>query len=870
MRRYFVFTFLALAYVHCVFAQDSARTATVTPGPEYRAGVVHRFFFGSLWRDLWLTPIQVPVLDLTHYAGGLTPGKLGGGLQTKSLHFAGADGKEYKFRSIDKDPKKVLITMMHESNVIDAGVLDSLLPESTVAGIMQDLIATSNPCSAIITAPLLNAVGILNAQPKIYLMPDDPKLGKYQKDFGGMLGTIEEKPRGATEDNEGFGGAEKTITTDKLFKKLEDDNNSRVDAIAFLKARLMDVLIGDWDRHVQQWTWELYTDGKRSTYLPIPTDRDQAFCRYEGIVPFYVAQYVPQIEDCSDSYPWLADLTWSGRYLDRRFLSSVEQSVWDSLTTFIMMRITDSVISDAVDGMPEPMHAEEGKNIEHVIKSRRDKLKDAANEYYNNLARCVDIHLSNKSEYAEINRNENNTEVTIFRRDKTTGDKKGDPIYHRTFDADHTGEIRLYLLGGEDQVIIRGNGSSILVRIIGSDGKKEFSDSSDTEGKTILYAEGETQFAGIGDTKINAKSYAESDTESVRWEPSIEDRGHAWWGYPWFGYTTDDGIFIGASATLYNYGFGDTPYQNKMTFHAGYATGASRYRASYLGEFPNILTGTFLILARGSGLEVLNYFGTGNETKFDKGLYTNYFYKVRQIQFAIAPRYDHSFLLNGLNIWGDASVRYFMTDPNSTTDSSFLRMNNPYGIGNLIFTTVGYGLNYDSRDIPAAPTKGVYMAFNVHSTPAIMNNKDAYTKIGGDARIYLSADIFHEVTLGLRLRGEKIFGTYPFFESAFLGGLRDLRGFVRERFAGDASLLGNAELRIGIGYFSILMPGIWGLSIFSDEGRVYASGETSNLWHNSFGGGIWLAPLGRANTISLAVGKSTESLLAYFSTGFTF
>jgi outer membrane protein assembly factor BamA len=151
-----------------------------------------------------------------------------------------------------------------------------------------------------------------------------------------------------------------------------------------------------------------------------------------------------------------------------------------------------------------------------------------------------------------------------------------------------------------------------------------------------------------------------------------------------------------------------------------------------------------------------------------------------------------------------------------------------------------------------------------------MNNKTAYTKIGADARTYLSVDILHEVTLALRLHGEKIFGAYPFFESAFLGGSHNLLGYVSERFAGDASLLGSAELRIGIGVFSILMPCIWGVSLFDDNGRVYASGETSKLWHNSFGGGIWLAPLGRANTISLVLGRSTETLRVYFSTGFTF
>ncbi len=37
-----------------------------------------------------------------------------------------------------------------------------------------------------------------------------------------------------------------------------------VDARAYLRARLMDVLIGDWDRHLEQWRWARYeNDGER-------------------------------------------------------------------------------------------------------------------------------------------------------------------------------------------------------------------------------------------------------------------------------------------------------------------------------------------------------------------------------------------------------------------------------------------------------------------------------------------------------------------------------------------------------------------------------------------------------------------------------
>jgi hypothetical protein len=37
------------------------------------------------------------------------------------------------------------------------------------------------------------------------------------------------------------------------------------------------MLIGDWDRHYDQWRWAEYKKKGQVIYRPIPRDRDQAF-----------------------------------------------------------------------------------------------------------------------------------------------------------------------------------------------------------------------------------------------------------------------------------------------------------------------------------------------------------------------------------------------------------------------------------------------------------------------------------------------------------------------------------------------------------------------------------------------------------------
>src|SRR5688572_14001040 len=78
---------------------------TIVPGPNYEAGALARNILGSGWRDVWRTPVKVPVFDLGSYGGGLDIEKRGGGFQTITLHLTEHDGwREYRFRSVDKYP----------------------------------------------------------------------------------------------------------------------------------------------------------------------------------------------------------------------------------------------------------------------------------------------------------------------------------------------------------------------------------------------------------------------------------------------------------------------------------------------------------------------------------------------------------------------------------------------------------------------------------------------------------------------------------------------------------------------------------------------------------------------------------------------
>ena len=66
------------------------------------------------------------------------------------------------------------------------------------------------------------------------------------------------------------------------------------------------------------------------------------------------------------------------------------------------------------------------------------------------------------------------------------------------------------------------------------------------------------------------------------------------------------------------------------------------------------------------------------------------------------------------------------------------------------------------------------------------------------------------------------------------------------------------------------MPSDVGVHGFFDVGRVFLHDENSDNWHPSGGGGIWLSPLVRTNTISLSLANSPEDLLVYLRVGFQY
>ena len=862
-----LFSLSLFCFLQFTFPQSdtTAKFITVIPGPEYQAGWFHNIFFGSHWRDLWTTPLKVRILELDKFAGGLTPIKKGGGLQTKSLRLKGEDGQIWKFRSVNKDPSKLLPQELQETIADD---------------IVQDQISTSNPMAPMIVSPLLEAVDLVEASPQLVYLPDTEMLGDF-REFGEMLGFIEVHPSEGEDDEPGFEGAVDVKGTYKLLNYLEDKRSEKFNSKQFLKARLIDILLGDWDRHMDQWRWAKYSDDEK-TWCPIPRDRDQAFAKYDGLFPSIAAYVVPQLNDFDFDYPRMVYLTWNGRFLDRRVLTELDKPTWDSISTLVQSKLTDDIIDSSVSKLPTETYPIAARELLNKLKSRRDQFQNASNDFYRLINKFADVFCSAKNDYVEVNRlDDMTTEVFIYKRDKKTGDKKGNPLFHKVFDNKITIDLRIYLNDGDDKAVIKGECDySPLVRIIGGKGKDELIDESIVNGyfltitpfnavqrRTYFYDSDESTIVKSGSgTVYDDFPEPEPANDDEKYEPRMIDRGHRWLIVPLFGFDTDNGITLGAGLQLSKYGFRERPVDYMQDLFVSYSSiGGGTIK--YNGDFHSIARkGKLNIKVIYTTLFAIRYFGYGNETTFSSELNKNEYYRVNQKLFTVFPMFYYNFSENYI---GRAGLSFIYTDTKMNNEELLDDFKyGTYGLGKLNPLGLHAGLEVDKRDNKIMTKQGFFGDFYASFFPKVFNIKESFYRAGGDIRGYVPMGLFKGATLALRAGGEKIWGEYPFYAASFLGGFENLRGYNRWRFSGDASLFGQAEVRIWLTKLKLILKNKFGMSLFAETGRVFVEGdfENSKKWHPSYGIGFWLSYLRDTIIVNTYVAASPDRLT--FSFGF--
>lgn len=817
-------------------------SVSIAPGARYAAGGLHQFFFGKSYRALWKTPLRVPVLELGTFDGGIRPTKLSGGMQTKSLRFATSNGREWVFRSVDKD--NVAMAPRFQGTVVE--------------DIMRDQISSSHPAAALVAARIQEAAGVLHPEPRLMVMPDDPALGEFRADFTGRLGMIEEFPS-VPESGPGFARATKIIESEELLALINTVPATRVDATALLNARLTDMFLNDWDRHHGQWKWARMSSDPSSPWIPIARDRDKAFISYSGLIPRLARMAAKNIVSFSGTYPSIAGLTWNSIAFDRRMLAGLEKPVWDSVAAALVQRLSDGALDAAAAALP-PEYRSSGPELIAKLKARRVGLPELANRFYAHLAGVVDLHATDEGDRALVHITNDTVMVSL------RGPRGEREYFRRRFVAGETSEIRLYLHGGDDQALVTGQADrSIALRIIGGNGTNEILDSAvvgRSRNTVHGYERGSVSGITIGsDTMFDRRPWIR---EAGRLVPPGKDRGSRMGPILGISIHGDYGFIPRFGLSHYRHGFGKRPYARRMAVAAEYATRLNGWRVEALVDHRLEHSPLhFLANAGMSQLEVIRFHGLGNNTT---GPGTSEFFDVDQRQWqgqlvagwSLGPKSDVRF---------GPLVKYVDTD---TRPGRFVSANAPYGFSEFGEAGLRLTMHHDVRDQPRNPRRGILIDLGAAYYPAIWDVGSPFGALSASVATYLTLPVpFHPI-LAIRGSGKRVLGEFPYFEAAFIGGGGSVRSLEAQRYAGDASLAATTELRVPLASFSFILPldvGVFGLA---EAGRVYLDGESPGGWHGAFGGGFWIGVVDPTSALSFSFTNNQERTGIFIKAGLSF
>jgi Omp85 superfamily domain len=328
-------------------------------------------------------------------------------------------------------------------------------------------------------------------------------------------------------------------------------------------------------------------------------------------------------------------------------------------------------------------------------------------------------------------------------------------------------------------------------------------------------------------------------------------------------YAPDVGLLLGAGVLHTRYGFRALPPSTRLVAEAAWATAAGSFRVDFSGEFRRPLTPAILsIPTRWSGIELVRFYGVGNETAASR---PDTVYRVRHEQLIVAPQVTLS-LGPRLRLSTGPLLKYAHTPADSGT--LFAATGPWYGGGAFGQVGAGVRVELDTRDTPAAPAHGVHVAVGAQGYPAIWSVGQGFDRLTAEMSAYVSSDDPASAVLALRVGGAVVGGTVPFQELVYVGGEATVRGYAEQRFAGRRGAYASAELRLLVSRFRVGDVGVFGLS---DAGRVWAAGETSARWHAALGGGVWYArEHRRTQVLSIAVARSPERTAVYARAGLGF
>lgn len=792
----------------------------------------HKFLFGQHYRKYYSTPIEAKVATVDTLMGGLKPIREGGGHQSVSLRMSDPKGREYVMRGMKKSATVFLQSVAFKDQYIVNDFEDTY-----AESFLFDFYTTSHPYASYVTGSMSDKIGIFHTNPILYYIPKQNGLGEFNAGFGDQLYMIEERPADNHLDGKNFGNPSNIISTDDMMANLHKDEKYSVDEKEYIKARLFDILIGDWDRHSDQWRWAEFKKGDKVIYKPIPRDRDQAFVKYDGAL-LSILMNIPALRHMRTFKDKIGNVKWLSREpypMDLALLRTAEEKDWIEQAKFIQDNLSDSDIENAFKNMPKEVQDGTVDEIIRKLKNRKRELQKYAGRYSDVLSRTVMIAGTDKKDKFVLNHNARKSiEIQVFRI-KKEGD---DLVYTKTLHDAKTKNVWIYGLDDNDVFEVKGDQKSrIKVRLIGGQNNDTYT--IENGRKVIVYdfkskentyhLDSKTQTQLTDDYDVNLYNYQKPKYNVVSGLPNI-------------GYNPDDGVKVGVNVNYTVNNFKQNPYTQRHVFNAFYYFATGGLEFNYAAHFPGLL-GKWVIDVESLYTTpnfAMNYFGYGNESQYDDNLGLDY-NRVRIRKFNASGAIRH------VGRYGSEFSIQPIFQRMTVEDTENRYIDTPNIVNPDVFNSQNYGslkvkYLFKNSDFAAKPTLGMAFMIAATWTTNLEDTKKNFPTLESYLGFTHKIDHNGKLVLATYLKGKAIFNNnYEFYQGAALGGDTDLRGFRNERFLGNSYFSQSSDLRLSLGKIrKTIAPFTYGILGGFDYGRVWLDGENSRKWHQDYGGGLWL------------------------------
>ncbi len=798
-------------------------------------------FFKSVWgdhyREVYSKKIKVKVATLDTLYGGLEIARAGGGHQTRSLRLITKDGRELNMRALKKSATQYLQTVLFKDTYIQ-----DQFEKTAVEGLILDFYTAAHPYAFMVVPDLSDAAEIYHTNPRLYFIPKHKYLGKYNLDYGGELYMIEERPEENYTNERNFGYADDIESTHDIIEKVREDEKYKIDDNAYIRARLFDMLIGDWDRHQDQWRWAQFDqENGDKLFRPIPRDRDQVFSNFDGNlldVMRVIADATNQLQVYDEELKNIGWMNAAGIKLDRVLVQGSKRETWIKHAKFLQENITDAIIEKAFKNVPEAAQDQTLEEIKTKLKGRRGNLEDIANRYYDFLNKLVILSGTDKDDYIEVTRTgDNETRVKISR---IKDGEKGEVIVDKVFHKETTKEIWVYGLDDKDVFEVTGKANNLIfVRLIGgqendtykiNNGRRvKFYDHESKKNTVEKNKGGTKRFTDV--YKLNLFDYEKNITKTSVISPAV-------------GFNPDDGVSLGISYFMTTNGFQRNPFSQQHRFKGGYFFATNGFSLNYDGEFANIMNDWNLHIGGQFTSENFtnNFFGFGNETiNLDDELDFDY----NRVKTSIYSA--HAGILKKGNFGSDYGFRaiFEAIKIDNTSDrfiTEFVPSENAEFYKRRLFGALEAEYNYESFDRKLNPSRGMTFLFNAGAKTELEDVENVYGYINSNLGFHNALSRNRKLVLKTDLRTQLRFGDdFLFYQASSIGSASGLRGYRAQRFTGRNSLVGSSDFRYTFNSIKTnTLPIQIGVFGGFDVGRVWLENDFSDKWHNDYGGGLWV------------------------------